>query len=248
MPRFKDLYVPSDGALSFSIRNHDHPWWWYLDLNGTPLYFISNNCETCTTIFKRVQDLQVPIAPQELSERFAEGVQVISDDIIRTVTPLLPKGEYIVGLVKILPIRGPQYPRDPRTDWACESDYFWWRLFRKGWKYTPYEVILPFVPEANLNADRIAWYRARLKTGHKPTALALSMVNDRFPQGKHHVRALAHYLLDGHHKIMAASQINYPITLLSFLRETDLFTGTRSIDAKVRAHYEAESGNPLDEL
>lgn len=243
MTLYKELAIPSDGALSFVFRKEPDHTDCYLDLYGTPLYLISVACETCAAIFKRVRDLQVPIAPQELCERFAVGVQIVSDEIIQTVTPLLPKGEYIVGLVELLPARAQRTKNPQRL--GCQSDYFWWRLFRERECGIAYELILPFVPEKNLSADWIAWYRARLKRGHKPTALALSMINERALMGEYNEWALVHYLLDGHHKIMAASQIGYPITLLSFLRETDLFRDVRRIDTKLRAYY---GGSAFDKV
>ena len=55
-----------------------------------------------------------------------------------------------------------------------------------------------------------------------PTALAITIA-----EGKHFMSgsgydapdaiSLMHFLIDGHHKIYAASQLNKPITLLSFL-------------------------------
>jgi len=80
---FDEVVLSTDGALSFVIRDsNDRPWWWYLDLYGVPLYLISNACGTCEAIFERVQDLDVPLAPKELSAQFAEGVQTVSKDIV----------------------------------------------------------------------------------------------------------------------------------------------------------------------
>lgn len=235
MMPYDELVLPNDGALSFVIRDsNNRPWWWYLDLYGIPLYLISNACGTCEAIFERVQNLDVPLAPKELSTQFAEGVQTVSTELIQTVTPLLPKGEYIVGLIETLPIHLKQAQRPLSI--GCHADYFWWRLFREGEDETTYELILPFVPERSLSAERILWYQTQFQLGHKPTALALSMIDERVVSGRFRETALVHFLLDGHHKVMAASQIGHPITILSFLRETTL-TGIPYIDVKARAYY-----------
>ena len=60
--------------------------------------------------------------------------------------------------------------------------------------------------------------RAEFESGHNPTALALSIYDSRAPMGRYYQNALAHFLLDGHHKVMAASQLSRPISILSFLR------------------------------
>jgi hypothetical protein len=62
-----------------------------------------------------------------------------------------------------------------------------------------------------------------LKVEKQPTALALSVLDVKQPADwdgepaitEHY--CLAHYLLDGHHKTHAASELNKPITMLSFL-------------------------------
>lgn len=233
---FTEVSLPTDGALSFVIRDgNDRPWWWYLDLYGIPLYLISNACGTCEAIFERVQNLDVPLAPNELSAEFADGVQVVSTELIQTVTPLLPKGEYIVGLIETIPVHLKQVQRHRFI--GCQADYFWWRLFREKINEITYELILPFVPEKNLSAERISWYQNQFQLGHKPTALALSMIDERdISGGRFKERALVHFLLDGHHKVMAASQIGRPVTILSFLRETAL-AGIPYIDLKARAYY-----------
>jgi len=237
--QFHEVVVPADGALSFAFRDENsRPWWWYLDLDGIPLYLISNACGTCEAIFRRVQDLEAPIAPQELSGLLRQGLQAVSDDIVQTVVPLLPQGRYVAGLIDIPPSRLTSAQR-PRFV-GCQSDYFWWRPFREHASERVYELILPFVPEANLSGERIAQYRALLQQGHRPTALALSIVDERAVAGQFTERALVHFLLDGHHKVMAASQTGYPIRVLSFLRETAL-AGIPHIDPKARAYYSGSS-------
>ena len=235
MRPYKELAVPTDGVLSFAIRDGtDRPWWWYLDLRGTPLYLIGNACGTCEAIYQRIQNQEVPLAADELSARLAEGVQDISNDLLQTVVPLLPKGKYIVGVIELRPTRLDPAQR-PRFV-GCHADYFWWRPFYEHPSENVYELILPFVPEANLSRERIASYRAQLERGQTPTALALSMVDERALAGRFVERALVHFLLDGHHKVMAASEAGRPLTVVSFLRETAL-TGIPMIDVKVRAYY-----------
>ena len=82
-----------------------------------------------------------------------------------------------------------------------------------------------FVCTGNLHRSPMAEYffKAKIGNGVKPTAIAISILdikqpadwNDGIISSSHW--CLAHYLLDGHHKIFAASKTGEPMTLLSFL-------------------------------
>ncbi len=82
---------------------------------------------------------------------------------------------------------------------------------------TLYEALLPLVDERWLNLSTIDWYKASIAGGKQPIALALSVVDMRFPSGKAWDWRLMHFLLDGHHKRMPTSQLDKPIRRLSFL-------------------------------
>jgi len=78
-------------------------------------------------------------------------------------------------------------------------------------------------PHGWLQADTLSRYKAQLAQGARPTALALSVLHVKGPADWDQPPAvtehwcLTHYLLDGHHKIYAASQAQSPITILSLL-------------------------------
>jgi hypothetical protein len=80
------------------------------------------------------------------------------------------------------------------------------------------DTIYPIVPESKLNEDRIThYYYLPYTAPHlRPVALTLSFVMDRYPGGKGYQRYVGHILLDGHHKMMAASWRGEPISVLSF--------------------------------
>jgi hypothetical protein len=234
----QSINVPTDGALSFSIRpepGSTKPWWWYLDLNGDPLYLISNACGTCEAIFSRVSNLQTSLTPRELAEYLNEGLATIPNKIIETMRPLLPKGDYAIALITVPPTRIDK--SQPQFLVGCEANYYWFRRFHQAPASSAYELLLPFVPEVALDQGRIAHYQSLMMQGKKPTALALSIVDERSPSGQAHEWAIAHFLLDGHHKVMAASQLGQPITLLTFLREANL-PGQPYMDVKARAYLE----------
>lgn len=222
----------TDGALSISVR--EKKWWWYLDLNGEPLHRIGNACGTCAAVYARVRDLQVPLGPQELSSRLEQGLHSLPEDVLQTVMPLLPRGDYLVGLVETSPTRVSAKERP--SDVGCEADYFWWQLYERYDKGCRYELVIPSLPESSLKADRIDEYCEKLQQGERPTALALSMSDQRCIRGEYYETARVHILLDGHHKVMAASRLGLPITILSFMRENWL-TGKHWADPKEREYY-----------
>jgi hypothetical protein len=253
----------STSRLSFTTRNdNNRPWWRDLDLDGKPLYHISNICETCTAIFSLATEATLPIAPTDLSERFRGGLKTISETLLETIGKILPDGEYIVGLLNFIPDLVEFEPREnynpyffiwenanprpvPRNIWP-KGDWSepWWAIkssktTRPGLKEkTLYEAILPLVEKGNLNQTSINSYKEAIEKGDTPTALALSLVDSRYPSGKGFDWRLMHFLLDGHHKVMAACQLRRPITLLSFLNISESFARQEWIDWAIKLRYE----------
>jgi hypothetical protein len=212
-----ELDVTTDGVLSFNVRNENNrPWWQYLDLHGEPLYLIGNTCGTCSAIFGRVHDQNLPLTPRQLSTQLEAGLTSVSQSIIDTVAVLLPKGRYHVGLVTMTPTLIAQ--GNPPRGVSCDADYFWVCRVQTTERSAEYELILPLVAPNELNRARVAFYQTQFTRGCMPTALALSMYDGRAPMGRYSQTALAHFILDGHHKMMAASQSAKPLSILSFLR------------------------------
>jgi hypothetical protein len=86
-----------------------------------------------------------------------------------------------------------------------------------------FEFIVPMFPKRYLHEKTIESYETILDQQHAPTALAVSILDVKQPadwDGDPEITShwcLAHYLLDGHHKMYAASKTGKPISLLSFL-------------------------------
>jgi hypothetical protein len=86
-----------------------------------------------------------------------------------------------------------------------------------------FEFIIPITAPRLLGHQTVEFYRDRFAAGAESTALSISVLDIKKPgiwEGDPTVNehwCLAHYLLDGHHKIHAASLARKPITLLSFL-------------------------------
>lgn len=108
-------------------------------------------------------------------------------------------------------------PHHPRTE------YYWGRSVLLLGKARLFEFIVPMFPHTWLKPDVVMGYRARSTSDLPPTALAISVLDVKEPSdcdGDPEVVAhwcLAHYLLDGHHKVFAASQERHAVGLLSFI-------------------------------
>lgn len=107
-------------------------------------------------------------------------------------------------------------PHDPRTEYYRASSL----PLKERRQF--FEFLVPLMPSARLDEETIAAYDERLRLGDRPTALAVSVLDVKQPadwEGDPAVTehwCLAHYLLDGHHKAMAAARGHHPLRLLSF--------------------------------
>ena len=231
------------GRLSFTLRlGSDRPWWRDLDLDGQPLYRIGNICDTCEAMFSKYEIDKLPLTPLGLSENLRLGLTNVSDEIIETVKAILPNGNYFIGLLNFQPEliefhKSDLYlwencqPAKIPNEWLTNSEIIkpWWYAqpkkspgFQEG---KLYEATLPLVSRKSLHKKEIDKYVPDFKNNViKPTALALSVGDVRYVSGRGFDWRLLHFLLDGHHKMMAASQSGEPITILSFLNVDESFS------------------------
>jgi hypothetical protein len=155
------------------------------------------------------------------------------------VAAALPAGDYRTLLVQCVPRR--VVPSEP-GDYFRDEQVALWGAKRIGglphytkteyYRTDPigmtnsralFEFIVPMFPESSLDGDAVHSYKASLAGGTIPTALALSVLDVKQPAewepdseiNEHW--CLSHYLLDGHHKMLAASELGLPISILSFL-------------------------------
>jgi hypothetical protein len=233
---YLEVDVASDGILSLSTRGDGNPYRCYLDVDGEPYYGRGITCDTCCAIFQSVRDDKLPLTPEQLSKRLEMGLGLwdVPQDIVDTVKPLLPRGKYIAALISAAPSLAP--PRMSKGMSNFGVDFFWKGHFHRNQQEIWNEIILPLYSKNRLNKKRVEFYKDRLKQCELPTALAFSIVDVHSPMEQYcltidDARALrgqvfldwtlAHFLIDGHHKVMAASQLNMPITILSFMLVKD---------------------------
>lgn len=224
----KIIEVTTQGIVSFKIREDSsgYPWFYNLEIGGEPAYLICELCETCYSLFERLRDVELPLTPAELSAALARGIDSITPEIEHTVSALLPPGKYIAAVIEVnaaLRRSGQEVDGKP-VNYA--TDYFWEHRVAEGsldwigFQPIPYiqdECVYPLTAEPALKPERVREYEQMILLGEGPTALAVSMVDVHTGMGSRVWWRLAHFLLDGHHKMMAYSNLGMPARILSFL-------------------------------
>jgi hypothetical protein len=95
-----------------------------------------------------------------------------------------------------------------------------------------YEFIVPFGSFDDLDAQRVDAFESDIRGGSRPTALALTLLSvqalspwweyDETPWLAPDIEehwCVTHYLIDGHHKTLAASRVGLPLSLLSLMTD-----------------------------
>lgn len=226
----------SKGRLAFTTRRSgEWPWQRDLDLDGQPLYHIGNTCDTCMALFEKSSDASCSLAPEELARQLRQGIQTINQPLIDTISQVLPDGGYRVSL---LPISPAYLPPGKPAEWEGLSSC-WAHTTQIRPALSIMEYLLPATALADLNEMTIKSYETEIGKGLRPTALALSVLDVRYLRSQFIDWKLVHFLLDGHHKIMAASRLNAPISLLSFFALDESFAPRHEIDQILQARYAA---------
>ena len=159
--------------------------------------------------------------------------------MVRTFAALLPVGEYLPLLLAVEPrLRRPVEPSDYFAEeqvatWGLEP--FWglpeyprtpyYRTFETSVDAAAhlFEFIVPMVPPSWGDPDVVAAHAERLWLSSRPTAVAVSILDvcepatDRGSSDHYAHWGLTHFLLDGHHKMLAAAESGRSLRLLSLL-------------------------------
>ncbi len=211
----------------------------YLTVEGRQAYHIGTICDTCEFLFERMDGANQRVSASAASDRLRQGLERIDPELLDRVSEVVPAGEYLVSLLQVRPrkvILGSEndYFSNEQVDlWGI--DPFWGLPNYPKIEYYRsltmplepgsglFEFIIPMYPQTWLQEEQTRYYADFIRGGGSPTALALSVLDVKQPadwEGEPAFNThwcLAHYLIDGHHKMFAASQVDAPITLLSLL-------------------------------
>jgi hypothetical protein len=219
--------VVSDSASTISFETAGGGDWavWdrYITIDGKRAFHIGNICGSCSFFFARLEGANQSINIDEVVEQLNVGVSSLDQDLVEAIQKIMPNGKYNVLLTRIIPklVR----PTDPQDYFSKEQidlwgvDGFWglphypkteyYRLSTRLLKDRGalYEFLIPTFPHTWLDQERLGSYTSNLQSGGEPTGIALTVLDVKQPAVSHGEPAitshwcLAHYLLDGHHKV-----------------------------------------------
>lgn len=235
---------PVVGLTTAGVDRFAWDWKRHVTVNGAEVAWIGNGCETCGYMFEQLAAPTPIVELDQLRAKFARGLFTLDDDVVETIGSLLPEGEYAVALMKCLPVRiepgGPgdyffeelsnacnplQLPGDEMFEPYTETNTHYYRLFARsglsvgrdphGYGGTRFDFIMPLAQ--SIDPGTVATYLKSLEDGRRPTAVSLSVLDiSMLSHGEPHW-CMAHYLIDGHHKVAAAAEAQKPLTLLAFV-------------------------------
>ena len=216
-------------------------WHRLISIDGKPAYEIGNICNTCSFYFERLDGANQSIHPDNLVDILNSGLSRLDSEIIKSVSSIIPNGKYKVVLITVYPKivdlgKGNDYFAKEQVDlWGIDGfyglphnpkiNYYRGTDQKIKEKEKLYEFIIPIFPQTWLDKLRIDFYKDKILNGNIPTAIGLSVLDikapavwndDIIPEYTDHW-CLAHYILDGHHKIFAANELGKPINLMTFL-------------------------------
>jgi hypothetical protein len=227
------LGFATKGNASWKVWNR------FITIEGKDAYHIGNICGTCAFFFQRLGGANQSLSPRGFQDQLSSGISELTDAQAALLSELLPNGDYETSLLfrvphLVAPGSADDYfcqeqpalwgidgfwglPHDPRTEYYRGVD-----KPLGGGAYL-FEFFVPMFPKEWLDASQVAELEARLKEGRRPTALAISVLDIKQPanwvgdpQATSHW-CLAHYIVDGHHKLFAASRVGRPVGLVSAL-------------------------------
>lgn len=228
-------------------------WDRFLAINGTSVVHIGNICGTCSFFFEQLDDA----APSPIDVKRAElakGVTEIDPVLVESFGALLSKGEYLLALIDCTPVRvepgsADDYfvaekqdayddPMEPNTHYYRLKDRSSIDLGKDQYDdpVLGFEFVVPLGQP--IDASTVSAYRARLIAGERPTAVALSVLDIKQPYNGHAHWCMAHYLLDGHHKVEAAAQAAKPITVLALIPVDGGISGEEHISAFLSSYLQ----------
>lgn len=247
----------SKSIVSFSTQGGGQweKWHRFICIEGKTAYEIGNICGTCSFYFERLEGANQSIHPTDLIEQLNKGVVDLDREITEKISKIIPNGKYEVLLLKVHPKKTQlgtaqdyfaneeiklwgvdtfwRMPHNPKITYYRGTD----QLINQDEKL--FEFIVPIFPEEWLDKNRVDFYKHQIEEGKIPTAICLSVLDikapavwndDQKPEYTGHW-CLDHYILDGHHKISAATQLNKPINMICFLAlEEGIYNAESDVD------------------
>jgi hypothetical protein len=213
----------------------------YLLIDGKRAYSLGIGCQTCGLLFERLSGANQAVEVANTAEKLREGICSLDEKVVESIGLGLPEGEFCVLLAEapvrqVRPGDSQDYfvneqialwgednfwclPHDPRVPYYRAGDH------DLGKRRRLFNFVVPMFPTKWLTMTTVSKYMETLRTKGSGTALSLAVLDVKSPadwDGNHESGpvehwCLTHYLVDGHHKLHAASESEKPLRLLSFL-------------------------------
>lgn len=210
-----------------------------LMVDDEPAFELSFYCGTCPLLFRRLEGAKEKLSLEGVQEQLSDALHELDDGgVIDAYASLLPEGEYLPLLLSVEPRlvvpgkEGDYFSGEQVTTWGIDQ---FWGL--PEYPHTPYyrtfetvvdtnahlyEFVVPMVPPAWNERQRVKEYVTLMEQGSVPTAVAVSTLDVCKPavgaSVDHYQHwGLTHFLLDGHHKLEAAATASQPVQILSLL-------------------------------
>ena len=208
-------------------------------LDDQPAFELSYWCGTCAFVFKRLEGATSKVSFADAQRRLGDGGDGLDESIIAMFGSVLPVGQYLPLLLRIVPrlISPPSvddyFAEDLPRIWNNDDGSWTTREYPQTPYYRTcetvaddgglfYEFVVPMVPPRWNDRSTVEDYQDRLSVSAAPTAVAVSILDVRHPEldedaGPDPFWGLTHFLLDGHNKMEAAATTNRPLQLLSLM-------------------------------
>ncbi len=220
-------------------------WDRFISLGDNQLFHIGNICDTCEFFFHRMTEAVIPSFEIERVRAELESGMTGIDSTATTLAELMPNGKFVVALFESRPRQAGSdstldyFSHEQRMAWPDNefdlppaTEYYRENSMAMFEQQMLFEFLVPLYDSSLLNKTRVEHYQNLLRSGARPTAVSLSVLdvkssmsfsededgNDSQPEFGTHW-CLANYLLDGHHKVFAAHSLGLPITMLSFISD-----------------------------
>lgn len=212
-------------------------WVWSVAIavRGQVVFEFGNACGTCGTLFRNVADPRDRITDAAAAQLLGSLDSVPDTGVLRRLGRILEPGSYRVDLVEaevclVEPGSADDLFVHEVVDMFERGEEVndqgpYYRLVPK-WVVAQHAalaaIVAPLHATASLDPERVRYWRRQFELGVRPTALALSVVDVQERQVAGPEPSILHlltfFLLDGHHRLMAAADLRLPVRLLVYSR------------------------------
>jgi len=227
---YKDIVITnSESAVSLEYNTVG----WserFFCIENRKAYSLGYPCGTCNFIFERLDGATKKISPFKIIDVLSSEKINLTHEAFSEIVSIIPNGKYIALLLEINPnkiIVGSKsdyfvstepidpfwgFSHHPKVNYYMDTD------IKINNEETFHTFILPIVPEHWLDKPTVDRYKSKIEDGACPTAISLSYL-DILERDEGLQSCFVNILLDGHHKINAASTLRNrrPINMISFL-------------------------------